>query len=130
MTSPVGVVARNVTRAGAAFTQNTAHRSPGSSRAYTLARPAPPAAGHSATTSVQWAGASVRNRTLAPYRNRPGAETEELALFVLHRGPLAHFVPMVLELRRTLLRHTGLEATHVVPVRQVPKTSSGKLQRQ
>jgi acyl-CoA synthetase (AMP-forming)/AMP-acid ligase II len=69
------------------------------------------------------------NRAVAAGVRPPGAETEELALFVLHRGPLVDFVPTVLELRRTLLRQTGLEATHVVPVRHIPKTSSGKLQR-
>jgi hypothetical protein len=69
------------------------------------------------------------NRIVAAGERRPGGETEELALFVLHRGAAADFVPLVLELRRTLLRQTGLEATHVVPVRQIPKTSSGKLQR-
>jgi aryl carrier-like protein len=69
------------------------------------------------------------NRAIAAGVRRPGGETEELALFVLHRGPPADFVPKVLELRRTLLRQAGLEATHVVPVRQIPKTSSGKLQR-
>jgi len=69
------------------------------------------------------------NRAVAAGVHRPDGETEELALFVLHRGPLADFVPMVLELRRALLRQAGLEATHVVPVRHIPKTSSGKLQR-
>ena len=47
----------------------------------------------------------------------------------MHRGALAEFVPLVLELRRTIAQQTGLEATHVVPVRNIPKTSSGKLQR-
>ena len=69
------------------------------------------------------------NRIVAAGVRRTGGETEELALFALHRGPLADFVPIVLKLRRTLLRQAGLEATHVVPVRHIPKTSSGKLQR-
>lgn len=69
------------------------------------------------------------NRVVAAGVCRPGAETEELALFVLHRGTMADFVPLVLELRRILLRQAGLEATYVVPVRHIPKTSSGKLQR-
>jgi hypothetical protein len=58
-----------------------------------------------------------------------GGDTEELALFVLHRGEIADFVPKVLELRRAMLAHTGLDAAHVVPVKHIPKTTSGKLQR-
>ncbi|MDL2336805.1 MAG: non-ribosomal peptide synthetase [Pseudomonadota bacterium] len=69
------------------------------------------------------------NRVAAAGVRSPVASTEELALFVLHRGDLADFVPTVLQLRRTILQQTGLEATHVVPVRHIPKTSSGKLQR-
>jgi len=60
---------------------------------------------------------------------RVGGETEELALFVLHRGEAADFVSKVPELRRAVLAQTGLEAAHVVPVRHIPRTTSGKLQR-
>ena len=69
------------------------------------------------------------NRVAAAGVRSPMDDTESLAVFVLHRGALAEFVPLVLELRRTIAQQTGLEATHVVPVRNIPKTSSGKLQR-
>ncbi len=69
------------------------------------------------------------NRLAAAGVRPPGGETEELALFVLHRGDLADFAPTALALRRTILAQTGLDAAHVVPVRHIPKTSSGKLQR-
>lgn len=69
------------------------------------------------------------NRVAAAGVRSPVDDTESLAVFVLHRGPLAEFVPLVLELRRTIAHQTGLEASHVVPVRHIPKTSSGKLQR-
>ena len=68
------------------------------------------------------------NRVAAGVRV-PGGDTEELALFVLHRGEPADFVPKVLALRRAVLAQTGVEAAHVVPVRHIPKTTSGKLQR-
>jgi hypothetical protein len=58
-----------------------------------------------------------------------GGDTEELALFVLHRGEMADFLPKLVALRRALLTHTGLDAAHVVPVKHIPKTTSGKLQR-
>jgi acyl-CoA synthetase (AMP-forming)/AMP-acid ligase II/aryl carrier-like protein len=69
------------------------------------------------------------NRVAAASVRALAADSEELALFVIHRGDLNDFVPKVLELRRKIFQHTGLQATHVVPVRQIPKTSSGKLQR-
>ena len=69
------------------------------------------------------------NRVVAAGVRVPGGDSEELALFVLHRGEPAEFVPKALELRRTVLAQTGLEAAYVVPVRHIPKTTSGKLQR-
>jgi aryl carrier-like protein len=69
------------------------------------------------------------NRVAAASVRALEADTEELALFVVHRGDLNDFVPKVFELRRKILQHTGLQATHVVPLKQIPKTSSGKLQR-
>ena len=69
------------------------------------------------------------NRVAAASVRALAADAEELALFVIHRGDFNDFVPKVLELRRKILQHTGLQATHVVPVKQIPKTSSGKLQR-
>jgi acyl-CoA synthetase (AMP-forming)/AMP-acid ligase II/acyl carrier protein len=58
-----------------------------------------------------------------------GAETDELTLFVLHRGPLEDFVSVANDVIRLVNEHAGLEVTHVVPVRRIPKTTSGKLQR-
>jgi acyl carrier protein len=61
---------------------------------------------------------------------RPAAaETDELTLFVLHRGSLADFVPVAAEVTRLVNEHAGLEVSHVVPVRRIPKTTSGKIQR-
>lgn len=69
------------------------------------------------------------NRVAAAGVRGPVADTEELAFFVIHRASVADFLPKVIELRRKILQQTGLEVAHVVPVRQIPKTSSGKLQR-
>ena len=59
----------------------------------------------------------------------PGAETEELTVFVLHRGSLEEFVPLAAEVTRLLNEHAGLEVAQVVPVNRIPKTTSGKVQR-
>ena len=69
------------------------------------------------------------NRVAAAGVRGPVADTEELAFFVIHRASVADFLPKVIELRRKIQQQTGLEVSHVVPVRQIPKTSSGKLQR-
>jgi acyl-CoA synthetase (AMP-forming)/AMP-acid ligase II/acyl carrier protein len=57
------------------------------------------------------------------------AETDELVLFVLHRGSLEEFVPLAAEVARRVNEHAGLEVAHVVPVKRIPKTTSGKIQR-
>jgi acyl-CoA synthetase (AMP-forming)/AMP-acid ligase II/acyl carrier protein len=59
----------------------------------------------------------------------PAAETDELTIFVLHRGSLADFVPIANEVTRRVNEHAGLEVAHVVPVKRIPKTTSGKVQR-
>ena len=58
-----------------------------------------------------------------------GADTERLVLFVLHRGPLADFLPVAREVAHLVNEHAGLEVAEVVPIRRMPKTTSGKIQR-
>jgi acyl-CoA synthetase (AMP-forming)/AMP-acid ligase II/acyl carrier protein len=59
----------------------------------------------------------------------PGAETDQLVVFMLHRGDLAEFLPVATEATRLINEHTGLEVADVVPVNRIPKTTSGKIQR-
>ncbi len=59
----------------------------------------------------------------------PGADTEQLVIFVLHRGSLADFLPVAREVARLVNEHAGLEVANVVPIRRMPKTTSGKIQR-
>jgi len=58
-----------------------------------------------------------------------GADTELLVLFVLHRGPLADFEPLARAVTQRVNEHAGLEVAVVVPIRRMPKTTSGKVQR-
>jgi acyl-CoA synthetase (AMP-forming)/AMP-acid ligase II/acyl carrier protein len=60
---------------------------------------------------------------------RKGAETDELTFFVLHRGGLEEFLPVAAEITKLVNEHAGLEVAHVVPVKRIPKTTSGKIQR-
>ena len=58
-----------------------------------------------------------------------GEDVEQLVLFVLHRGELEGFVPLAAAAARVLNEQTGLEVAAVVPVKRIPKTTSGKIQR-
>ncbi len=57
------------------------------------------------------------------------SQTEQLVVFVLHRGDLQEFLPVATEVARLLNEKAGLEVAAVVPVKRIPKTTSGKVQR-
>ncbi|HXI68385.1 MAG TPA: non-ribosomal peptide synthetase [Steroidobacteraceae bacterium] len=58
-----------------------------------------------------------------------GTEIEQLMVFVLHRGALEDFVPLARQVSRVINEQTGLEVAEVIPVKRIPKTTSGKIQR-
>jgi acyl-CoA synthetase (AMP-forming)/AMP-acid ligase II/aryl carrier-like protein len=60
---------------------------------------------------------------------RPGGQSEELVVFVLHRAGMTEFVSTAQAVGRLVNEHTGLEVARVIPVRRIPKTTSGKVQR-
>jgi acyl-CoA synthetase (AMP-forming)/AMP-acid ligase II/acyl carrier protein len=57
------------------------------------------------------------------------SQTEQLLVFVLHRGAMEEFLPVATQVARLINEQTGLEVTAVVPVKRIPKTTSGKIQR-
>jgi acyl-CoA synthetase (AMP-forming)/AMP-acid ligase II/acyl carrier protein len=57
------------------------------------------------------------------------AQTDHIIVFVLHRGDLKDFLPVANEVSKLVNEHTGLEVADVVPVKRIPKTTSGKIQR-
>jgi acyl-CoA synthetase (AMP-forming)/AMP-acid ligase II/aryl carrier-like protein len=59
----------------------------------------------------------------------PGAETDQLTVFVLHRGDAAEFAGIAATVSRLINEQAGLEVAQVVPVKRIPKTTSGKIQR-
>jgi acyl-CoA synthetase (AMP-forming)/AMP-acid ligase II/aryl carrier-like protein len=58
-----------------------------------------------------------------------GAQADELLVFVLHRADMAAFLPLARQIAARIAEHAGLEVSAVVPVRRIPKTTSGKFQR-
>jgi acyl-CoA synthetase (AMP-forming)/AMP-acid ligase II/aryl carrier-like protein len=60
---------------------------------------------------------------------KPDTQGEELVVFVLHRSGMPEFLPVATAVSRLINEHTGLEVAHVIPVKRIPKTTSGKVQR-
>ncbi|MEW5056312.1 MAG: non-ribosomal peptide synthetase [Cycloclasticus sp.] len=54
---------------------------------------------------------------------------DELIVFVLYRGPLDEFQDVIINVRRQLSEQSGLDVAQVLPIKNVPKTTSGKVQR-
>ena len=69
------------------------------------------------------------NKVVAAGIAKPSAQGEELVLFVLHRAGLEEFLPIAAAVNRLINEHTGIEVAEVVPVKRIPKTTSGKVQR-
>lgn len=61
----------------------------------------------------------------------PGADgaTESVIAFVFHRGDIKSFNQVSQELKAHINKETGVELSAVIPVKDIPKTTSGKLQR-
>jgi acyl-CoA synthetase (AMP-forming)/AMP-acid ligase II/acyl carrier protein len=57
------------------------------------------------------------------------AQIEQLVVFVLHRGDMKDFLPTATQVSRLINENTGLEVAEVIPVKRIPKTTSGKIQR-
>jgi acyl-CoA synthetase (AMP-forming)/AMP-acid ligase II/acyl carrier protein len=57
------------------------------------------------------------------------SQTEELIVFALFRRSMDDFRRLAEKVSARIAEHTGLEVTHVIPIRKVPKTTSGKVQR-
>ncbi len=60
---------------------------------------------------------------------RKDEQTESLVVFVLHRSDMQEFLPLAAQVSRLINENTGIEVGEVVPVKRVPKTTSGKIQR-
>jgi acyl-CoA synthetase (AMP-forming)/AMP-acid ligase II len=69
------------------------------------------------------------NKVAAAGVAKAGTQGEELVVFVLHRGSVQEFLPTAAAVSRLINEHTGLEVAQVIPVKRIPKTTSGKVQR-
>jgi len=69
------------------------------------------------------------NKVVAYGLRRDHADTDELLVFVLFRGEVKDFIGIVRDVTRHINEQMGLEVEKVIPVKRIPKTTSGKLQR-
>jgi len=60
---------------------------------------------------------------------QPDQQEDELLIFILYRGDLTEFLPLARQVTHIVNEQTGLDISHVIPVKRIPKTTSGKLQR-
>lgn len=78
---------------------------------------------------AQHAGIEL-GRAAAAGTRPPHAATDDVLVFVLHKGDdLPAFAQTARTVRRVVNERMGLAVAAVVPVRQFPKTTSGKIQR-
>lgn len=69
------------------------------------------------------------NKVVAYGVRQPDSDTDELLVFILFRAELSGFIGIARDVARHINEQMGLEVNHVIPVSNIPKTTSGKLQR-
>ena len=68
-------------------------------------------------------------KVVATGARKPNGNEDELIIFILHRGDIESFIPLVKSINKTINEQTGAEVHRVIPVKRIPKTTSGKIQR-
>ncbi|MBC9795258.1 beta-ketoacyl synthase N-terminal-like domain-containing protein [Sinomicrobium weinanense] len=57
------------------------------------------------------------------------AGIEDIVLFVLFKRKAPDFLPLLKKLKKHITTAVGIEVAHMIPVRKIPKTTSGKIKR-
>ncbi|WP_152392873.1 non-ribosomal peptide synthetase [Paenibacillus guangzhouensis] len=73
-------------------------------------------------------GAEIGKTAIAAIQDAT-TKRDAIAVFIQHRGKISSFVPLMVEVKKMLNGSAGLDVAFVVPVRRIPKTTSGKIQR-
>ncbi|SFB79672.1 hybrid non-ribosomal peptide synthetase/type I polyketide synthase [Pseudoalteromonas denitrificans] len=55
--------------------------------------------------------------------------SEKFALFLLFRQSSAQFLPLIKDVEELLIRELGIKPDYCLPIKKIPKTTSGKLRR-
>lgn len=78
---------------------------------------------------LQQAGNFELGKVVACGVHRDETQKEELLVFILYRNDLQEFPAIAKTVTRILNEQLGIEVTHVLPTKRIPKTTSGKIQR-
>lgn len=54
---------------------------------------------------------------------------ENIFIYVLYKKSMEQFIPLALKIKNLIMQRIGLEICEVIPIRKIPKTTSGKIQR-
>jgi amino acid adenylation domain-containing protein/non-ribosomal peptide synthase protein (TIGR01720 family) len=73
-------------------------------------------------------GIQLNRVAVAGFYN-PAIQQEQIVAFVLHRGTPEEFAPTARRLTEVVSKRIGIRIEKVVPVKEIPRTTSGKLQR-
>ncbi|NEW06400.1 amino acid adenylation domain-containing protein [Paenibacillus sp. SYP-B3998] len=57
------------------------------------------------------------------------SNSEEIVVFVVYKKPIEQFVPLIKEIKKHLSIHGGWSIKEIIPIKKLPKTTSGKVQR-
>lgn len=73
-------------------------------------------------------GAEIGKTAVAAVQDAT-TKRDAIAVFIQHRGKTGGFIPLMAQVKKLLNGSAGLDVAFVVPVRRIPKTTSGKIQR-
>lgn len=73
-------------------------------------------------------GAEIGKTAIAAVQDTT-TKRDAIAVFIQHRGKTDRFIPLMVEVKKLLNGAAGLDVAYVIPVRRIPKTTSGKIQR-
>ncbi|MEW9697561.1 amino acid adenylation domain-containing protein [Paenibacillus sp. SI8] len=59
----------------------------------------------------------------------PASHSEEIVVFVVYKKTIEHFLPLIKEIKKHLYIHGGWSIKDILPIKKLPKTTSGKIQR-
>jgi tyrocidine synthetase III len=54
--------------------------------------------------------------------------SDEPVVFVLFKGATENFIPLIEQIKEAVLRGIGITVEKIIPIRKIPKTTSGKIQ--
>ncbi len=76
-------------------------------------------------------GENMQNKYIACGIPNKDSGTEDLVIFVYYKNKNKHkeFLSIIETVRKQVLESLGLKVAHILPIRQIPKTTSGKVQR-